>query len=100
MVPQGRNRTADVAPKARLYNVACRRQQNLWYQIMLISREISGAQGRNRTADTGIFNPLLYRLSYLGNSYDEYECLSFIRKKPRAVQREFTKLHYSYDFSE
>ena len=26
-----------------------------------------GAQGRNRTADTGIFNPLLYRLSYLGN---------------------------------
>ena len=26
----------------------------------------SGAQGRNRTADTGIFNPLLYRLSYLG----------------------------------
>ena len=27
----------------------------------------SGAQGRNRTADTGIFNPLLYQLSYLGN---------------------------------
>ena len=27
----------------------------------------NGAQGRNRTADTGIFNPLLYRLSYLGN---------------------------------
>ena len=26
----------------------------------------NGAQGRNRTADTGIFNPLLYRLSYLG----------------------------------
>ena len=24
-----------------------------------------GAQGRNRTADTGIFNPLLYQLSYL-----------------------------------
>jgi hypothetical protein len=24
------------------------------------------AQGRNRTADTGIFNPLLYQLSYLG----------------------------------
>jgi hypothetical protein len=29
----------------------------------------SGAQGRNRTADTGIFNPLLYRLSYLGAPY-------------------------------
>src|SRR5690606_30209457 len=26
-----------------------------------------GAQGRNRTADTGIFNPLLYQLSYLGS---------------------------------
>jgi hypothetical protein len=25
-----------------------------------------GAQGQNRTADTRIFNPLLYRLSYLG----------------------------------
>jgi hypothetical protein len=27
-----------------------------------------GAQGRNRTADTGIFSPLLYRLSYLRES--------------------------------
>ena len=25
----------------------------------------SGGQGRNRTADTGIFSPLLYQLSYL-----------------------------------
>ena len=25
----------------------------------------TGGQGRNRTADTGIFNPLLYQLSYL-----------------------------------
>ena len=25
-----------------------------------------GAQGQNRTADTRIFNPLLYQLSYLG----------------------------------
>ena len=25
----------------------------------------NGGQGRNRTADTGIFNPLLYQLSYL-----------------------------------
>ena len=25
-----------------------------------------GAQRRNRTIDTGIFSPLLYRLSYLG----------------------------------
>ena len=28
--------------------------------------EIHGAQGRNRTVDTRIFSPLLYRLSYLG----------------------------------
>ncbi len=28
--------------------------------------EIFGAQGRNRTTDTGIFSPLLYQLSYLG----------------------------------
>jgi hypothetical protein len=27
---------------------------------------IDGAQGRNRTTDTRIFSPLLYRLSYLG----------------------------------
>ena len=27
----------------------------------------SGARTRNRTKDTGIFNPLLYRLSYPGN---------------------------------
>jgi hypothetical protein len=26
--------------------------------------EFNGGRGRNRTADTGIFNPLLYQLSY------------------------------------
>ncbi len=26
----------------------------------------NGAQSRNRTSDTRIFNPLLYQLSYLG----------------------------------
>ena len=31
-------------------------------------RTLGGAQRRNRTADTGIFSPLLYRLSYLGKS--------------------------------
>ena len=29
-------------------------------------RVVIGAQGRNRTTDTRIFSPLLYRLSYLG----------------------------------
>ena len=28
--------------------------------------ELGGAQSRNRTSDTRIFNPLLYQLSYLG----------------------------------
>ena len=28
----------------------------------------SGASGRNRTSDTGIFSPLLYQLSYRGKS--------------------------------
>ena len=32
----------------------------------------NGAQGRNRTADTGIFNPLLYQLSYLGKLGSSY----------------------------
>ncbi len=30
----------------------------------------SGAEGRNRTADTRLFRPLLYRLSYLGTAVD------------------------------
>jgi hypothetical protein len=30
-------------------------------------RELSGAQGRNRTTDTAIFSRMLYQLSYLGN---------------------------------
>ena len=29
-------------------------------------RTLSGAQGRNRTTDTAIFNRMLYQLSYLG----------------------------------
>jgi hypothetical protein len=32
----------------------------------LFFRSLDGAQGRNRTSDTRIFNPLLYQLSYLG----------------------------------
>ncbi len=34
------------------------------YQMSYIRR--IGASGRNRTTDTGIFSPLLYRLSYRG----------------------------------
>ncbi len=32
----------------------------------LIFGTFPGAETQNRTADTGIFSPLLYRLSYLG----------------------------------
>ena len=35
----------------------------------LIRSMIYGAQRRNRTTDTRIFNPLLYQLSYLGIYY-------------------------------
>ena len=34
--------------------------------IELRQRNSYGASGRNRTTDTGIFSPLLYRLSYRG----------------------------------
>ena len=37
------------------------------FNLFSLTAPISlGAQGQNRTADTGIFSPLLYRLSYLG----------------------------------
>ncbi|GIX31007.1 MAG: hypothetical protein KatS3mg124_1479 [Porticoccaceae bacterium] len=36
------------------------------------TRAGGGAQGRNRTTDTGIFSPLLYRLSYLGEREGAY----------------------------
>ena len=37
--------------------------------------DLSGAEGQSRTADTGIFSPLLYRLSYLG-TVSLWGCLS------------------------
>ena len=40
------------------------------YQMSYI--RIFGASGRNRTIDTGIFSPLLYRLSYRGAPDDDY----------------------------
>ena len=33
-----------------------------------VSVGVNGGQGQNRTVDTRIFSPLLYRLSYLANS--------------------------------
>ena len=43
---------------------------------------LRGAQGRNRTADTGIFNPLLYQLSYLGAFHAQ--------RQRRSLRRRFT----------
>ena len=43
-----------------------------WVMKTILKFE-DGAQRRNRTADTGIFNPLLYRLSYLGKRNDFFE---------------------------
>lgn len=34
--------------------------------LRMMAGRTNGAQGRNRTTDTRIFNPLLYHLSYLG----------------------------------
>ena len=35
--------------------------------VTLMKSHLKSAEGQNRTADTGIFSPLLYRLSYLGS---------------------------------
>ncbi len=35
-------------------------------KALILLSALNGAQRRNRTADTGIFSPLLYQLSYLG----------------------------------
>ena len=58
-------RLSYMAPFAGLepatYGLTVRRSTN-WTK-----RELYGASRRNRTTDTRIFNPLLYRLSYRGN---------------------------------
>ena len=43
-----------------------RTDSEVCYALVLYFVVKSGAQSRNRTSDTRIFNPLLYRLSYLG----------------------------------
>ena len=45
------------------FRVCTERSSQLSYTATIFK---SGAQRRNRTTDTGIFSPLLYRLSYLG----------------------------------
>ncbi len=40
-----------------------------------------GAETQNRTGDTRIFSPLLYRLSYLGTNGDLIVSEKFVKKK-------------------
>jgi hypothetical protein len=54
-----------VGQTARIENVMKKGLSNL-IDNPLFSFKKNGAEGQNRTADTGIFSPLLYRLSYLG----------------------------------
>ena len=52
-----RIRTCDIQlPKLALYQAELRPVEELGYK--------NGGSGRDRTADTRIFNPLLYQLSY------------------------------------
>ena len=49
--------------------------------------QVNGAQTRNRTTDTGIFNPLLYQLSYRANySKDAGSCV-----QRRAMARQISE---------
>ena len=52
-------------------------------------KKADGAQSRNRTSDTRIFNPLLYQLSYLGTVVKGWDPLGgrVIRQAGGAVQR-------------
>ena len=56
-----------------------------------LSHASTGAQRWNRTTDTGIFSPLLYRLSYLGVDYFRFHlCLEWFGIEPPTLAR--TKL--------
>ncbi len=38
----------------------------IWNGFLCMSKGKNGAEAQNRTADTRLFRPLLYQLSYLG----------------------------------
>ncbi len=46
----------------------------------------TSAQGRNRTSDTGIFNPLLYQLSYLGEDVKRRRLCPTCPKSSRMIE--------------
>ena len=53
-----------------------------------------GAQRRNRTADTGIFNPLLYRLSYLGKAAFKRVLPSGRQARNKKKTNDYLRLHH------
>jgi hypothetical protein len=57
-----------LAWKARVLPLNYTRVNNMKLNVNFVNRILSnGGSGRNRTADTRIFSPLLYRLSYRAN---------------------------------
>jgi hypothetical protein len=54
-----------------------------------LSACFNGAEGQNRTADTGIFSPLLYRLSYLGPNRWSCKQMQLPIKPPGGCQGNF-----------
>lgn len=50
----------------RYASTPCADMESQWEKPLIFSNQglLFGGLGRNRTADTRIFNPLLYRLSY------------------------------------
>ncbi len=72
-VGPGPHEPLNSAPRApRLLRVGPGPHEQL--NVRPTSHETDRAQGRNRTADTGIFNPLLYQLSYLGLFREGAQC--------------------------
>jgi hypothetical protein len=53
---------------------------------VLTLRSRSGAEGRDRTADTGFFRPVLYQLSYLG--LEGFEMLALPHAAPASPRKQ------------
>ncbi len=58
-------------------------------------RCLCGAETRNRTRDTRIFSPLLYRLSYLGTSAQKVEnTVPFVKREIEGGRRGLDRLFF------
>ncbi len=70
-----------------------RTDSEVCYVLVLDFVVKNGAQSRNRTSDTRIFNPLLYQLSYPGTLSGPQPLfgVGVIRQGRRAVQRDLAK---------